>query len=71
MNSTPEKLHEDHRNIAKLLILLDMQAEKLKVGEYSDYQLITDILHYLVNCPNPHHYHHEDLIFNTLKKKRS
>lgn len=69
MSIVIEKLNNDHKNIAKLLNLLEEQVSHLEAGEFTDFPLIADIMHYFANYPDIHHHPYEDLIFDTLKTK--
>lgn len=68
----PEKIKQlqiDHGNISRLLELLREQTAHLEAGEYTDLQLIADIMHYFVNYPDIQHHPREDLIFIALSEK--
>lgn len=69
MDSTIEKLHNDHKNIAKLLVLLKIQTEHLQAGEHADYLQIANIIDYFINYPDIYHHPNEELIFDCLKQK--
>lgn len=64
-----KQLQIDHRNIARLLGVLLEQTTHLEAGEYTDLQLIADIMHYFVNYPDIQHHPQEDLIFSSLTDK--
>lgn len=64
-------LQIDHQNISRLLSLLEEQTANLEAGEYTDLQLIADIMHYFVNYPDIQHHPREDLIFSSLREKAS
>lgn len=64
-----KQLQIDHRNIARLLGILQEQTAHLEAGEYTDLQLIADIMHYFVNYPDIQHHPYEDLIFSSLSIK--
>ena len=59
-------LHQDHKNYAVLPDLLSGEAEKLELGEESDFVLMYDILNYMVSYPDACHHPHEELIFDVL-----
>ena len=63
------QLQIDHQNISRLLRLLEEQTANLEAGEYTDLQLIADIMHYFVNYPDVQHHPREDLIFSAIKGK--
>ena len=69
MTNVIDSLHEDHKNISRLLSLLEKQVDHFAAGEYADYQIITDIMHYFVNYPDVYHHPHEDIVFAALKSK--
>jgi hemerythrin-like domain-containing protein len=71
MSEIIANLRNDHRNLTKLLQLLSAETGKLEKGEYTDYQIIADIMQYFVNYPDIYHHPHEDLILNTLKNRNS
>ena len=62
-------LLQDHKNIFALLALLEKQVKHFIAGEYADYQILTDIMHYFVHQPDVYHHPHEDIIFAALKRK--
>ena len=69
MTTLIKRLSEDHRNIARLLELLKAQVESLQTGEFTDFSLVTDIMHYFAHYPDRHHHPCEDVIFEVLAKK--
>lgn len=71
MSIVMEKLHTDHKNIASLLRLLQQQVDQLKAGEFTDFPLMADIMHYFVHYPELHHHRYEELIFDILKQKNA
>lgn len=62
-------LQQDHKNIYRLLGLLEKQVDHIAAGEFTDFQIIADIMHYFVNYPDVYHHPHEDILFNAIKKK--
>lgn len=64
-----DTLQLDHKNIYRLLGLLEKQVDHIAAGEYADFQIIADIMHYFVNYPDVYHHPHEDILFNAIKKK--
>jgi hemerythrin-like domain-containing protein len=63
------KLERDHQNVRTLLGLLTQQMTHFAAGEYVDYQILTDIMHYFVHQPDVHHHPQEDIIFKLLMRK--
>lgn len=66
MTNLMVRLHQQHKNIARLLVLLDESLTPLARGENADFRLIEDIVHYLVTYPDLCHHRWEDLIFVRL-----
>ena len=69
MTNVIDSLHQDHKNISRLLVLLEKQVDHFAAGEYADYQIITDIMHYFMNYPDVYHHPHEEILFAALKRK--
>ena len=65
------KLKEDHVNFRKLLDLLEAQLDLFHRAEPPDYQLMTDILHYMTHYPDNFHHPKEDVIFSRLVERDS
>ncbi|MDE0154967.1 MAG: hemerythrin domain-containing protein [Gammaproteobacteria bacterium] len=61
-----DTLHNDHKNYAVLLNLLNAEADKLEQGEEADFVRMYDIANYMVNYPDTYHHPHEELIFDVL-----
>jgi hemerythrin-like domain-containing protein len=60
-------LLDDHRNMAKLLEVLDRQTLQLAQVGTADYHLIKDILDYTLHYPTRIHHPLEDLVYQKLK----
>ncbi len=65
-NATLERLRNEHRNLRNLLSLLEQQLDTLESGGPFDYQLLADIVDYLVTYPDCYHHPLEDLLFARL-----
>ncbi|CAG4883361.1 conserved protein of unknown function [Georgfuchsia toluolica] len=65
------KLKEEHGNFRKLLNLLETQLSLFHHEEQPDYQLMTDILHYMIRYPDHFHHPREDVIFSCLLERDS
>lgn len=65
------RLRQEHANFRKLLDLLGQQLDLFHRGESPSYQLMTDILHYMINYPDHFHHPREDAIFSRLEKRDS
>ena len=59
-------LRKEHLNFKKLLDLLDAQLDLLHRGEYPDYQLMADILYYMIQYSDLIHHPREETIFSLL-----
>jgi len=71
MSEMIDDLRQDHKNIIRLLTLLEKQTSNLASGSYADYQLISDIMQYFVTFPDIYHHPHEDLVFGALKQREN
>jgi len=69
MRSEILRLRQEHANFRKLLDLLEEQLDLFHRGESPSYQLMTDILHYMINYPDHFHHSREDAIFACLAKR--
>jgi len=65
------KLRKEHVNFRKLLDLLETQLGLFHLGKTPDYQLMTDILHYMIRYPDHFHHPKEDVIFSRLVERDS
>ena len=62
-----ERLSQEHRNIAKLLAILERELEIFDVGESPDYEVIRSIISYFEIYTAIYHHPQEDLVFAKLK----
>ena len=60
-------LRTDHRNMALLLDLLDLETERLAASGEPDYDLVRDIMLYMTEYPDVVHHPKEDLIYQRLR----
>ena len=60
-------LRTDHRNMALLLDLLEMETERLAASGEPDYDLVQDIMVYMTEYPDIVHHPKEDLIYRHLR----
>jgi len=58
-----ESLHQDHRNLGKLLDLLENGLLALQSGSDPDYPLMVDIVEYVYSYPDVFHHPREDLLY--------
>lgn len=66
MSSVIEDLEQDHRNMSKLLDLVELELEDLESGGEPDYELLLQILDYMVSYTHLFHHPKEDLIYRKL-----
>ena len=63
-------LRAEHRNMALLLNLLEVQTDRLLACEEPDYDLLHDIMIYMTSYTDTVHHPKEDLIYAYLKTVR-
>lgn len=71
MSRVLDELHRDHRNMAKILAILEAQLELLRAGETADLDLMQRALDYSLDYPDLCHHPKEDLIFDRLARRDS
>ncbi|HLZ01170.1 MAG TPA: hemerythrin domain-containing protein [Bradyrhizobium sp.] len=62
-----ERLNQEHRNIEKLLAILEREFEIFDLGDRPDYEVIRAVIHYFEVYPEVYHHPQEDLVFAKLK----
>jgi hemerythrin-like domain-containing protein len=62
-----ERLCQEHRNIEKLLGVLERELEIFDRGDRPDYEVIRAIISYFEVYPEVYHHPQEDLVFAKLK----
>ncbi len=60
-------LRQEHRNIEKLLLVLERELSVFARGERPDYEVIHAVIAYFQVYPDTYHHPLEDLVFNKLK----
>ncbi len=65
-----DELREDHRNMARLLDLLEQQSEALLDEDSSDLELMLDIMHYMTVYSDAVHHPKEDRLYAELRAAR-
>lgn len=63
------QLRREHRDLEKLIAVLEQQAATAARGESADFNLMQSILQYLGNYPDLLHHPKEDLIYDRLKQR--
>lgn len=66
-----ESLHVDHRNLGKLLSLLEANLHTLQSDDDPDYSLMLDIIEYVDSYPDVFHHPREDLLFQRAIERDS
>ena len=67
MSRIIETLLEEHRNIEKLLHVLEQELEIFDRGESPDYEILQAIIDYFQDYPESYHHPKEDIVFEKLK----
>lgn len=62
-----EQLSREHRNIERLLAILERELEIFDRGDRPDYEVIRAIISYFEVYPEVYHHPQEDLVFARLK----
>ena len=62
-----EILRQEHRNIEKLLQVLERELNIFDRGERPDYEVVLAVIDYFKDYPDTCHHPKEDLIFEKLK----
>src|SRR6516162_9249964 len=62
-----EFLCQEHRNIEKLLRVLERELSVFGRGERPDYEVIRSVVAYFEVYPDAYHHPQEDLVFQKLK----
>jgi hemerythrin-like domain-containing protein len=64
-----ERLSQEHRNIEKLLAILERELEVFDRGDRPDYEVIRAVISYFEAYPEVYHHPQEDLIFAKLRER--
>ena len=67
MSRIIENLRDEHRNIEKLLLVLEQELDVFDHSEAPDYEILQAIIEYFQNYPERHHHPKEDVVFAKLK----
>lgn len=62
-------IRKEHRNMSRLLDLLDSQVDLFENGIRPDYELMKEIIDYFLTFPDLYHHPKEDLIFRKIKRR--
>jgi hemerythrin-like domain-containing protein len=64
-----ERLSREHRNIEKLLAILERELEVFDRGDRPDYEVIRAVISYFEVYPEVYHHPQEDLVFAKLRTR--
>ena len=64
-----ERLHNDHRHAAELVAILANSLEQIDEGENADFELMRDVMYYLVRFNDTLHHPCEDLLYARMSDK--
>ncbi|MGC1093681.1 MAG: hemerythrin domain-containing protein [Pseudolabrys sp.] len=67
MSRLVEILLEEHRNIEKLLHVLEQELDVFDRTESPDYEILRTIVEYFQDYPESYHHPKEDIVFEKLK----
>ena len=64
-----KRLHEEHRNIARLLAVLERELAIFDRGEQPDYDVLTGVAEWFKDFPEEAHHPKENIILARLREK--
>jgi hemerythrin-like domain-containing protein len=67
MSKIIEILLDEHRNIGKLLLVLEQELDVFDHNESPDYEILRAVIEYFQDYPEGYHHPKEDLVFAKLK----
>ena len=71
MTYVVEVLRQEHRNIEKLLQVLEQELSVFDRGDRPNYEVVVGIIDYFKDYPDSCHHPKEDMIFDKLKSRDS
>lgn len=69
MSNIIQILLEEHRNIDKLLLVLERELEVFDRSEEPDYEILQAVIQYFQDYPENCHHPKEDMVFEKLKMR--
>jgi hemerythrin-like domain-containing protein len=63
-----DELREDHRNLTRLLDLLESECRDVPEEGQPDMELLHDIMHYMTVYPDAIHHPREDLVYTAMRE---
>ena len=64
-----EVLQQDHRNMARILDIIDAEMAKLEAGGSADLELVGHIIDYCLQYPDRYHHPLEDMVLRKLQQR--
>ncbi len=64
-----EVLRQEHRNIEKLLVVLERELSAFARGDRPDYEVVHAVIAYFQVYPDAYHHPLEDMVFEKLKER--
>jgi hemerythrin-like domain-containing protein len=64
-----DRLRQEHRNIEKLLLVLEQELSLFARGGRPDYEVIRAVIAYFEIYPDGYHHPQEDIVFKKLKAR--
>ena len=71
MNDLMRRLDQDHRRLDQLLGLLEGLLDEFRDGQEPDYDLMCELMEYLIDYADQVHHPSEDLIFQRMVAQRA
>ncbi|EIC23134.1 hypothetical protein Thi970DRAFT_00786 [Thiorhodovibrio frisius] len=68
MSALMNRLTRDHRRFARIMALLDALVARFQGGDEPDYELMCEMLEYVVDYADQVHHPSEELIFTALRQ---
>lgn len=69
MTNLVEQLHEDHKNVSRILDLIEREVGRARDEEMPDLDLLEDAMRYMINYTDLVHHPKEDSMFAKLVQK--
>jgi hemerythrin-like domain-containing protein len=69
MTYVVEVLRQEHRNIEKLLRVLEQELTVFDRGDRPNYEVVVGVIDYFKDYPDSCHHPKEDIIFEKLKSR--
>jgi len=69
MTAIIDRLREEHRNIEKVLLVLEQELDVFDRSEPPDYEVLQAVIRYFQDYPDRCHHPKEDMVFEALKAR--